>query len=273
MIPKIIHYCWFGDQPKSQFIENCIASWKKYLPDFKIRSWSEDDLDIKAVPFIKQAYQLGKWAFVADYVRFIALYEEGGIYMDTDVEVLRPFNSNWFDYEFFSAHEYHPGLFDVAGRKKLNDSFLPLNLDENIDGFAILSAIMASKPKHPYVKDCIDFYNQIDFVKADGSIDYTKVIIGEVISKVALKYGYRYEDKQQILENNMLILPSNVLVGNSLLLNDASYAIHLINGSWLEKKGIEKFLHNMRNNYPKFYPVFSVINKIRLKLIRLINSE
>lgn len=269
MIPKIIHYCWFGGGSKSLFIENCISSWKKYLPDYRIRCWSEKDLDIDSVPFIKQAYELGKWAFVADYVRFIALYEEGGIYMDTDVKVLRSFNSDWFNFEFFSAHEYHPGLFDVEGRKKLNESFLPLNLDENIDGFAILSAIMASRPRHPYVKDCIDFYNQINFINPDGSIDYSKVIIGEVISKVALNYGYRYEDKQQILDNNMLILTSNVLVGNSVLLDEDSYAIHLINGSWREKEGYEKFMYNLRNNYPKLFPIFSIVNKIRLKLIRL----
>ena len=270
MIPKIIHYCWFGGKPKSAFIENCMASWKKHLPEYEVRCWSEQDIDIESIPFVKQAYQAKKWAFVADYVRFYALYTEGGIYMDTDVKVLRPFNENWFSYGFFSAHEYHPGLFDVEGLKKLNKDYLPHNMNENIDGFAILSAVMASKAEHPFVRDCMDYYNKINFINSDNSIDISKVIIGEIVSKVAIKYGYVYQNKQQILKENMLILPANVLVGNAVHLDSNSYAIHLINGSWLEKKGYEKFLHNIRNNHPKIFPLFYVFNKVRLRILRLI---
>jgi mannosyltransferase OCH1-like enzyme len=270
MIPKIIHYCWFGGNPKSLFIENCIASWKKYLPDYQIRCWSENDIDLDSVPFVKQAYQAKKWAFVADYVRFIALYKEGGVYMDSDVKVLRPFNEDWLNYGFFSAHEYHPGLFDIGGIKKLNKFHLPKNIDENIDGFAILSAVMASKAGHPFVKDCIDFYNKIDFLSSDNSIDISKVIIGEIISKIAINYGYVYQDKQQVLKENMLILPSNVLVGNAVHLDNHSYAIHLSNGSWLEKKGYDKFMYSIRNNYPVLFLFFNFGNKVVRKVSKVI---
>jgi mannosyltransferase OCH1-like enzyme len=270
MIPKIIHYCWFGSNPKSLFIENCIASWIKYLPEYEIRCWSENDFDLDSVPFVKQAYQINKWAFVADYVRFIALYREGGIYMDTDVKVLRPFNDDWFNYDFFSAHEYHPGLYDIKGFKKLNENFLPHNLKDNIDGFAILSAIMASKPEHPFVLDCINFYKKIDFLNSDNAIDISKVIIGEIISKIAINYGYVYQDKQQVLKQNMLILPSNVLVGNTIHLDSNSYAIHLANGSWVEKKGYQKFMYSLRNNHPKLYPFFNFLNKVVRKIVRFI---
>jgi mannosyltransferase OCH1-like enzyme len=271
MIPKIIHYCWFGGNPKSLFIENCIASWKKHLPDYQTRCWTEKDFDLDSVPFVKQAYQAKKWAFVADYVRFIALHKEGGIYMDSDVKVLRPFNEDWLKYDFFSANEYHPGLFDVEGTKKLNEFHLPKNIDENIDGFAILSAVMASKPEHPFVSDCIAFYNKIDFLSTDNSIDISKVIIGEIISKIAINYGYVYQDKQQVLDENMLILPSKVLVGNAVHIDDNSYAIHLCNGSWLEKKGFDKFMYNVRNNYPILFPIFNFANKAVRKLGRSIS--
>jgi mannosyltransferase OCH1-like enzyme len=270
MIPKIIHYCWFGGNPKSAFIESCIASWKKHLPEYQIRCWSENDFDLDSVPFVKQAYQANKWAFVADYVRFVALYKEGGVYMDTDVKVLRPFNEDWFQYDFFSAHEYHPGLFDINGAKKLNNSCLPINLEENIDGFAILSALMASRAGHPYVKDCLEFYRSINFLQADSTIDIKKVIIGEIITKVAINYGYTYQDKLQILNHKMLILPSNVLVGNAVLLDNSSYAIHLSNGSWLEKNKYETFLYNARNNYPIVYPVFRFIDKVKNKFKRIV---
>ena len=87
-IPHIIHYCWFGRNPKSELVLNCIESWKKYLPGYEIREWNEDNYDVTQVNFVKEAYENQKWAFVSDYVRFDVLYQFGGIYFDTDVEVM-----------------------------------------------------------------------------------------------------------------------------------------------------------------------------------------
>lgn len=89
MIPKIIHYCWFGHNEKSKLIKKCIKSWKKYCPDYKIIEWNEDNFDINICPYVKEAYDEGKWAFVSDYVRFYVLLKYGGIYVDTDVEMLK----------------------------------------------------------------------------------------------------------------------------------------------------------------------------------------
>ena len=96
MIPKIIHYCWFGRGPKGLKEEKCIASWKKYLPDYKIMKCSEENLDLNECEFIKEAYAQKKWAFVADYARTKALYEYGGIYFDTDMEIISDL-SEFFD--------------------------------------------------------------------------------------------------------------------------------------------------------------------------------
>ena len=90
MIPKIIHYCWFGRNPLPSLAIKCIASWKKYLPDYEIKEWNEDNFDVDVIPFTKEAYAAKKYAFVSDYARFKILYEEGGLYFDTDVEVIRP---------------------------------------------------------------------------------------------------------------------------------------------------------------------------------------
>ena len=93
MIPKIIHYCWFGGKELPNLAEKCIASWKKQLPDYKIICWSEENFDIdNSVPYLKEAYSKKKFAFVSDYVRLYALYNYGGIYLDTDVEVIRDFS-------------------------------------------------------------------------------------------------------------------------------------------------------------------------------------
>ena len=93
-IPKIIHYCWFGKGLMPELVERCIASWKKHMPDWEYRLWTEDNFDIASAPqYVLEAYTAKKYAFVSDYVRLWALEREGGVYLDTDVEVLRSFMS------------------------------------------------------------------------------------------------------------------------------------------------------------------------------------
>ena len=89
MIPKIIHYCWFGKNEKSASMLKCIESWKKFCPDYEIIEWNEDNFDIDCIPFVREAYSAKKWAFVADYARLKIIYENGGIYLDTDVELIK----------------------------------------------------------------------------------------------------------------------------------------------------------------------------------------
>lgn len=90
-IPKVIHYCWFGRGEKSPLMQRCMETWKKYLPDYEIKEWNEDNFDINQNNYIKEAYECKKWAFVSDYVRLAVVYEYGGIYLDTDVEIIRTF--------------------------------------------------------------------------------------------------------------------------------------------------------------------------------------
>lgn len=88
MIPKIIHYCWFGRNPLPPLAKRCIESWQKYLPDYEIEEWNEDNFDVNSIPYTAEAYEAGKYAFVSDYARFWILYKYGGVYFDTDVEVI-----------------------------------------------------------------------------------------------------------------------------------------------------------------------------------------
>ena len=92
MIPKKIHYCWFGRGQMPPMALKCIESWHRYMPDYEYKLWNEDNFDINSVPYVKEAYEARKFAFVTDYVRLYALFSEGGIYMDTDVEVLKPYD-------------------------------------------------------------------------------------------------------------------------------------------------------------------------------------
>ena len=88
MIPKVIHYCWFGGNPLPTFAQKCIDSWKKYCPDYRIKQWDEGNVDLNSCAYIREAFEEKKWAFITDYVRLDVLFAEGGIYMDTDVEVV-----------------------------------------------------------------------------------------------------------------------------------------------------------------------------------------
>ena len=93
MIPKIIHYCWFGGNPLPDSAMKCIASWKKFLPDYEIKKWNESNFDVNMIPYVKEAYQVKKYAFVSDFARFYILYKYGGLYFDTDVEIVKPLDS------------------------------------------------------------------------------------------------------------------------------------------------------------------------------------
>lgn len=93
MIPKVIHYCWFGNNPLTNDVKECIKSWKKNCPDYRIKLWNETNFDVNQHPFIKSAYEAKAWAFVSDYARLKIIYDEGGIYLDTDVELLKSLDS------------------------------------------------------------------------------------------------------------------------------------------------------------------------------------
>ena len=90
MIPKVIHYCWFGRNPLPESAVKCIDSWRKFMPDYEIKEWNEDNFDVNAIPYTAEAYQMKKYAFVSDYARFWILYQYGGLYFDTDVELIKP---------------------------------------------------------------------------------------------------------------------------------------------------------------------------------------
>ena len=113
MIPKIIHYCWFGRNPLPELAQKCIASWKKYLPDYEIKEWNEDNFDVNMVPYTAEAYKAKKYAFVSDYARFWILYHYGGLYFDTDVEVIAPMDDIIARGPFMGCEAGHNGATPV----------------------------------------------------------------------------------------------------------------------------------------------------------------
>lgn len=149
MIPKIIHYCWIGGSPLPPLAEQCIASWKKYMPSWQFMRWDESNFDIASAPlYVRQAYEARKFAFVSDYVRLWALEQYGGLYMDVDFEVFRPFDDLMDKYPAFAGYE---------GSKRQ----------------PVMMGVIASEPHGAWVRDMLSIYETRSFIKPDGSLDMT----------------------------------------------------------------------------------------------------
>lgn len=147
MIPKTIHYCWFGHGQMPELALKCIESWHKFMPDYEYKLWNEDNFDVNSMPYTKEAYESRKFAFVTDVVRLYALYHEGGIYMDTDVEILKPLD-DLLSLSAFTSYEGSKHNPPVTG-------------------------LMASEAHGEWVKEQLDAYDGIHFLKDNGSMDLT----------------------------------------------------------------------------------------------------
>ena len=148
-IPHIIHYCWFGKNPMPRAAEECMASWRRQMPEWEIRRWDEGGFDIAKAPlYVRQAYDAKKYAFVSDYVRLWALEKFGGLYMDVDFMVYRPFDELMDRYSAFAGYE---------GSKRQ----------------PVMMGVIASEPHGAWVKDMLGTYQFREFIKADGSLDLT----------------------------------------------------------------------------------------------------
>ncbi len=237
------------------------------MPDYELRLWTSEDIKdiIQSVPFVKQAYDAKKWAFVTDYVRLYALYTEGGIYLDSDVKVIKRFDK-FLNCSFFSSHEKNGIFYNTEIQNKLRKDGAPLDPNHIIAGMGIQAAIMGSIKEHPFLKDCLDYYQNWFFdISGKGKIKTYNIVFH--ISRIAAqKYGYRYSDCYQILSEDMHIYPSSVFVGNMAYYKDGeAYAIHLVNGSWGNKLSKKWYI---RTYTPYLYDLLMTYPRCILKTIR-----
>lgn len=155
MIPKVIHYCWFGKNPLPPLAIKCIESWKKYLPDYEIKEWNEDNFDVNIIPYTKEAYEVKKYAFVSDYARFWILYKYGGLYFDTDVEVIKPMDDIIARGAFMGCEKEADYRESVAVAPGLGLGVIP--------GLALY-------------KEMLDLYESLHFVKPSGGLNLKTVV-------------------------------------------------------------------------------------------------
>lgn len=160
-IPKCIHYCWFGGNPLGLDEERCIASWREHFPEYEIRRWDESNFDVRCCPYVSEAYEAKKWAFVSDYARFKILFDEGGLYFDTDVEVIRPLD-DIIDQGPFMGCETDVGM-SAAHGKAVNVAVNP--------GLGL-----ASPPGSALYGEVLESYEEDHFLSSDGRMNLTTVV-------------------------------------------------------------------------------------------------
>lgn len=218
MIPKIIHYCWFGKKPKPILVEECIKSWQQVLPDYEIRCWDESNVEMSH-PFLKKAYNEKKWAFVSDFVRLQKLVEFGGVYLDTDMLMLKPLNL-LMKYKAFVGLE-----------------------SERYVSCGIIGAV----PQHPYILACYNFYNNLVL---DAHFSYESIIIPKIFTRLYLE---RYPRAQKMLmpkeHNDLFVCPVNWFYPfpNDNLpakkykdyINSDTIAVHLWHKSWKKTSALQ----------------------------------
>lgn len=260
-IPKTIHYCWFSGEPFPRLVQKCIDSWRRMMPDYRLRLWDASSFDFASVPFVQDAIHLRKWAFAADYVRLYALHTEGGIYLDSDVQVFRPFDE-FLHHGVFTSHEIHPYNRTADEAAKLDEHGRLFNKADHIRWINVQAAIIGGERAHPFFEACLRFYENKRLIDEAGNGQYADFVIGPHISKIAEQFGYRYEPSQQWLEDDMVIYPPQVFVGNSYFLQANSYALHLCNNTWHDRTGQKLVLHRLRNSFPALSPLIGFWEKV-----------
>lgn len=210
MIPKKIHYFWFGGNEKPKSVQKCINSWKKYCLDYEIIEWNETNFDIHCMSFVEQAYEAKKYAFVSDVARLMVVYEYGGIYMDTDVEVIKP-------------------LDDLLE----NRAYMSFENDENINtgqGFGAEAGM-------PFFKEHIDVYKNWNFINDDGT--YNQIGCPKVATDLFKTKGIFLDGSEQTVCDIHIypaeyFNPYDSLTGK-LTKTPNTYSIHWYDASWSDK--------------------------------------
>ena len=215
MIPKIIHYCWFGEKPLPESTKRYMQTWREFLPDYEMKKWNEENYSIQSAPeYVQEAYEARKYAFVSDYVRVQKLLEYGGIYFDTDIEVVRPFEQHL---------EGHSMVMGFEGERRLSTAFI------------------ACCKGHAFMEEFEKTYHSRNFLQEDGSMDLT--VINDGISRQAEKWGIDLNrNEYQETEKEIAVYPIEYFSAFDIQNwhekpSTVTCVIHHMDASWVDKKG------------------------------------
>ena len=220
MIPKVIHYCWFGRNPLPALAVKCIESWKKYLPDYEIKEWNEDNFDVYTNQYTTEAYQAKKYAYVSDYARFWALYNEGGVYFDIDVEVIKPLDDLISKGSFMGCEKDGDGA----------NTYPEVNP----------GIILALTPQHSLIKEIINLYDSLSFTQEnpEANTGLYKTVVAYT-TETLVKHGLTTaQGIQQV--GDITIYPKEYFNPlehiNQLTITNNTRTIHHYAGTWIPRK-------------------------------------
>lgn len=227
MIPKIIHYCWFGRGGYPESVIKCIESWKKYCPDYEIIEWNEDNFDVNYNDFTKEAYEAKRYAFVSDVARLYALTQYGGVYVDTDVEIIRPLDDNILCYKGVTCFQSEANV--------------------------VATAFMTAEKGLPIYLEFLSQYDGLHFLNSDGSCNW--VTNNNLMTAKCLEYGLIQNNRRQEIKD-LVIFPREYFspknpITKDLNITNCTYVIHHFDGSWYSD--IRDYKDKLRKKY-KFLP-------------------
>ena len=249
MIPKIIHYCWFGGSPLPKLAQDCIASWKKYLPEYEIKEWNESNFDINIIPYTAEAYKNHKYAFVSDYARFWVLYNYGGLYFDTDVEVIRPMDD-------IIARGPWMGCEKEACDTSVASVAPGLGLGVN--------------PGLGLYKELLNLYATLHFKNEDGSLNLKTIV--EYTTEMLCNYGLKQTNDIQECAGIWVypkeyFCPKDYYTGKINITNNTC-SIHHYDASWVSQEkrfalSLERRLRFLPKRIASYFSVFVAAIKFR----------
>lgn len=226
MIPKVIHYCWFGGNPLPEFAVKCINSWRKFMPDYEIKEWNESNFDVNIIPYTKEAYEAKKYAFVSDYARFWILYHFGGVYFDTDVEVIRPLDEIIERGAFMGC--------EIDGQ------------DPHYGDIAVAPGLgLAVEAGHEVYKAILEKYATLRFLNEDGSYNTTYAVV-KLTTDILKSFGMEnIKGIQQVAD--IYIYPQryfNPFDDATGRLNKTAdtYTIHWFSKTWLKVNPMRQWI-------------------------------
>lgn len=231
MIPKIIHYCWFGKNPLPEMAYKCIESWKQYCPDYDIKEWNESNFNVECCAYTKEAYRAKKWAFVSDYARFWILYHYGGLYFDTDVELIKPID-------------------DILKKGAF------MGCEKGTSVMVAPGLGLAANPGLGLYKEMLDMYSQIHFIMPDGSINKKTVVAytTEILERNGwIKNGGIQRVGEIMIYPPEYFCPMDYETG-ILEMTENTHSIHHYDSSWFteeEKAWLQKKRKVLRRFGPK----------------------
>jgi mannosyltransferase OCH1-like enzyme len=241
-----------------------MATWKVMLPEYNMVLWDKKRFDITSNHFVMDAYNAKIYALAADYVRLYALWNEGGIFLDTDVIVQKNFDE-FLEYDFFSAAEWFYEVFTSQMNRIGKYRIPPKEIPPNIPRVNLQAAIMGSVQGHPFLRDCMDWYDDNQYIIKPSKINsagnrHFECIAPEVYATIAEKYGFDRTKEEQNLSHNMKIFPGSIFASSTAMATNESYAIHCTTGTWRTKTLREKI------KMSKFYKKLKM-NKFLRKLL------